>query len=425
MKAIVPHLVLAWLATGASGCDSELRECSPSEAQGSQVDACLRSVFKVDNVRYLEASGVVRRGERGVAGAVVRVEPFDLGAGLGPSVTTVTNEAGQYGPIAFVPYRYTLSVRLERDVIAVRDLAYRYFEATIEAEGTSDRPWSWPLDVRLTRPVAPDHALAFFVSGDGTWAVRGDVERGLFVEAREFTGKFTLHAIEYSRGTDLSSATAYGRIDGNGSASGSSFVTLDLVPLDPKSFGDVNLQPIVPPGFTTSEIEIIVAYSPTSYGRLTTLTAGVTKRFPFLPSTYHIAYRASARANDGATVNSGVVPFDPFAKDVRIALPSSVHAVVSPADGTMARPDASLVTSGNGVLEHVLDGEDRTIRIVGRGGAMALPDLSALGLDPPRGRYTWRVRSYPKVSFVENLSGPNGRRFQPVATSAPRTITFE
>jgi hypothetical protein len=425
MSSIFPPVVCAWLAIGAIGCDSELRECAPSNVPEGRVDACLRSVFKVDNVRYLEVSGVVRRGEGAVSGAVVRVEPFDPGAGLRPGAIAVTNEAGQYGPIPFAPYRYSVSARLDRDVIAIHDLGYRHFEPTIEADASFGRTWSWPLDVRLVRPIAPDHALAFFVSGDDTYGVRGDLDAGLTVAARDFTGRFTLHAIEYVRGSDLSSATAYGRVEGSGTASGPAFVPLDLVPLDPKSFADVNLRPIAPAGFTAGDIEIIVAYSLTSYGPLTTLVPGVTKRFPFLPSTYHIAYRAVARAPSGATTASGVAAFDPFAKDVRIELPKSVHEVVSPSDGSMSGSDGSLVVSGSGVLEHVLEGEGRTIRMIGRGGAMRLPDLAALGAEPPKGRYTWRVRSYPKVSFPENLSGANGRRFQPVATSAPRAITFE
>jgi hypothetical protein len=407
------------------GCDSELRECAPSDVAGARVDACLKSTFKIDQARYLEASGVVRRGESGVPGAVLRIEPFGSGATIGANA--VTNRAGEYGPIPFVPFRYDVMARVDRDVIAVHDLAFRYFEPTIETDAPSfTSAWSLPVRINLKQPLAEGRALTFFVSGDATYAVSGSVSAGLTIASKDFSAPFTLHAIEHAASGDLATATAYGRVEGRGAADAPAFVTLDLVPLDPKSFADVVLSPIAPAGFSPSEIDVIVAYSGTSYSRLTTLAPGVSKRVPFLPSVFYIAYRATGRSPDGATVVTNVVPFDPFAKDVRVELPSSRHVVVSPAPNALVSPSDPLVVNGTDILEHVLDGEGRTIRLLGRGGdPMQLPNFEALGATAPKGDYTWRVRSYPKAAFIENLSGPDARRFQPVATSAPRRIQFQ
>jgi len=419
------YVAAAVMALSEVGCDSELDTCAFGAPPGASRDVCLASTFQVDTPRYLEIAGVVRRGENGVPGAVLRVAPFVRGAGPTPSARVVANPAGEFGPIPFVPFRYELWARLDRDVVAVRDLGYRYFEPTLETEtATFDRAWSIPVQVTLSRPLAPQRTVTFFVSGERTYSVSGSLEQGLVVRARDFSAAFTLHAIEHEAGADLATATAYARVDGHGSANGRALVTMDLAPLDPKLTGEVTLQPVVPAGFRPGPVAIEVAYSATSRGPLTTVLPGVSKRVPFLPFVFTISYRATATADDGATLVGALTAFSPLAEKNEVVLLAGTHTVISPASGAVLSPSDPLVVSGSDVLEHVLDGEGRTIRILGRGGETTVPELEQLGLPAPKGEYVWRVRSYPKASFVESLNGPNGRTFQPVAISAPRRLTF-
>lgn len=417
------------LTMAVLGCDSsEFDGCSDAALEpGANVERCPRSIFGVrkDGERAFEVAGVVRRGENPVAGAVVHIAPSSP-ALPGAAVTTSTNEAGLFGLIPAVALRYDLITRMDRDVIAMHNLAYRNVQPTLEVDSAGpprfDRAFRVPVEVRLLRPVAPGRAIALFADGEHTLGVTGNVTDGVSILLDEYASAFKLHVVVYEAGSDLASATDYGAFEGFGTANDKIFAQVPLDALLPANYGEVTVQPVLPEGFTVTSITARVGYSRTSYAPLTTLEPGVKKRVAALPFAQYSSYRVVARRADGASITSGEIGFDLFARTPqKPELDVSIPAGLGPA---ILAPGDELAGDGKGVLEHVFEGEGRSLRVITTAGAFRLPDLTRLGLPAPFGPYTWRVRSYEDVPFAEYLGGIEPRRYRTVGISPARSIVF-
>ena len=66
-----------------------------------------------------------------------------------------------------------------------------------------------------------------------------------------------------------------------------------------------------------------------------------------------------------------------------------------------------------------------SIRVIVRQRDARLPDLAALGMPAMQGSYTWTARSYQGLRFVEELTGPDARRYHSAGTAAPRKLTIK
>lgn len=414
-------------------CDSRDHEqCSfvedPAVTSGARQGKCQPSVVNIDYKNWREVSGIVRRGESGVAGALVRVEPSEgfLGEAKARVSSTLTDAAGFFGPMPGAALRYDISFRADQDVLIYRGATTRFIQPAFDASGasssTSSRSWVGRLDVQLDAPLADSETITFFASGNAIDVV-GDLDRGISLIGSEYTFPATLHAVVHDKNGDLSTAKAYGKVDVVAKADSPALARLAFKSIEESKETKVTVA--APPGYTAQAAEILVGYSRTSYRVLTTIPIGVTKRLPVIPNHGYYAYRVRAFLPDGAVSDSGEKFFDLFSSENKIELPRAPVAE-KPTEGAVLASSDRLEARGQGIFEHILVPKKGggTIQLVTSGAEAALPDLTTLGASPPKGEYSWRVRCYPDVRFVDGLGGADARRFPAVGTSAPRSVVF-
>ncbi|HVH41493.1 MAG TPA: hypothetical protein VM925_04090 [Labilithrix sp.] len=412
------------------GCDSssEFEGCvnsdDPAAASGSREKQCPPSTFLTEDFRAREVTGVVRRGEGVVAGAFVRVDPWADLPNTHPSnvSSAVSDDVGVF-TLRLAPLRYDLSVRFDDNVLVFRGLGARYFDPSIE--GTSPLPgraWTGRVDVRLERPVADGHTLAFFASGDGVFGVTGDLETGLSVLVRSYTTPAKLHVVEYETTGGLEKATAYGKTEVIVDAGVVRLATFPLAPIT--TFAEPRFVATAPPGLAPATVDVIIGFTRTSDARLATLPIGVSRKLPIIPDAGYTC-RARGTGPDGAVSDTGETGFDVYRAETAIELPSPPVARW-PLDGETRGPAEMLAVDGEGVFEHILVPQTGgpSVRLMTSDPDVALPDVRSLGAAPAIGPYTWTVRAFPTAHFVEALSGVDSRRYRPVGISAPRTIVL-
>lgn len=411
-------------------CDSntEYANCvysdDPAPTSGARQGKCPPSVVKIDTDSWREVAGILRRGENGVAGAIVHVESSEgfVGEKNGVVAATVTDPAGFFGPLGHVSLRYDISFRAQDDVLVYRGVAGRYLQPSLETTSPGlTRSWIAPIHVQFDRPVPEDQALTFFATGTAV-DIAGDLERGLSLIGNDFTFPATIHAVLHDKKGDLTTATAYAKADVVANTRSLQLVRLRLEPI--KEFKETKITVAsMPQGFTPEGAEILVGYSRTSYRHFTTMPIGVTKKLPVLPDHTYYGYRVRASSPDGAISDSGERGFDVFSVDNKIELPAVPIAEQPAARASVALTDR-LEATGKGVFEHVLVSQSGrgTIHVVTSSQSTALPDLVALGAPPLKGAYSWTVRSYPDLLFVEAVGGVDARRFLATGTSSPRSL---
>lgn len=397
----------------------------PSPSSGAREGKCKPSVVAIPDGRWRDVVGIVRRGESGVAGAIVRIEPTEgfLGERGGRVASTMTDGAGFFGPLSSAALRYDISVRAGDDVLVYRGAAGRYLEPFFEASSsTPARSWLGRLDVQLEQPLPEGRAVTFFATGKAL-AVVGDLERGIGLVGSDYTFPATVHAVVYEKDGDLSTASAYGKVDVIANPDVPQLARLSFEPI--KEFRETKVTVSAPGGYTPRLAEVLVGYSRTSYAPLATIPIGVTRRLPVIPNHGYHAYRVRASLPDGAVSDSGEKFFDIFSSENKIELPLVPRADAPSAGASLASSDR-LEARGKGLLEHVLVPKRGagTIRVVTREPVASLPDVAELGASPPRGEYSWTVRSYPEIRFVDGFGGSDGARFFAVGISAPRSIVF-
>jgi hypothetical protein len=399
----------------------------PAATPGAREGTCLASVFTVPDGHFRDVAGVVWRGESAVAGAVVGVTPSDvfLGEQRARGGSAVTDPAGFFGPIAYAPLRYDITVRADADVLVYRGVATRYVQPSFESSTTTpDRSWQGRVVVQLDAPLPEHDAVTFFTSGDAI-DVTGDLERGVSLLGKAYSFPATVHAVVHDKGGDLSTAHAYGKVDVVVTAESPQLVRLAVEPI--KDFRETKVTVSAPPGYAPQHAEILIGYSRTSHRRLTTMPIGNTKRLPVIPNHGYYAYRVRATLPDGAVSDSGERFFDVFSSENKIELPA-VPVALRPADGAaLTLNDRLEANGGKGLYEHVLVPKKGagSIRIATSEPVASLPDLTALGAAPASGEYSWTVRSYPEIRFVDGFGGADGRRFLAMGVSAPRSVVFK
>ncbi len=425
-RALTP---LVFVASALSACESpQYPACSyaddPTLAVGTRTDACPASTFRNHDSRWPDVRGLVRQGDEGIPNAIVYIEPSGVSAYAGdPSIRTTTNDSGVYGPLFNVPFQYDMTVNVDRHVMVFRGLATPYFEPSLETDPSYPaRLYRARVSLQTEAPIPDDHALALFASGTDVIGVEGDLASGLFVLTKTYDAKATLHALEYVKGEELSSAVAYGQVEVATSAGMLRVASLELdgnlLTSEPK------FSVMAPDDFDGEiEIELLAAYTGTSFRRLTRARPGVPVKIPLFPAAYE--YRAWAIRKDGARSDSNRVSFDPSAPETKIELPAPPSVEV-PLDGASIEGTASFEATGEGVLEHLLvpEGRGPTVHVITTDRQTMLPSFEAVGANRPTGTWTWRIRSFPKLKSTRELGGSVSRRYVPFGTSAPRTITF-
>lgn len=416
------RLFLAALLLTACDRSSDFEACA-NEGQ------CTESVFKAEEPRWREVAGIVRRGDEGVAHALVRVEPSadfpasSAGAGAIP-LTALTDNVGFFGGLRNVGFRYDIGAKLDRDIVFYRGVLGRYIEPSVESdEQPFSRAWRARVSASLEAPLPPGQSLAFFASGDGVFGVTGDLQSGLSLIVRDFTMPATLHTVAYETAGGLEKATAYAKTSLIANVAKPQLVTIRLGPLP----AEVSPEFVVnaPSGFVPDgDVDVLIGFTRTSYARLATVPIGGTKSLPIIPDAGY-TYRTRAKRGD-ELADSGETGFDVY-KVTTVELPAPPIAV-APAEGetrgageflTAEAADPSEI--GSGVFEHVLQGPAATIRIITTQRDVALPDVRVFGVEPA-GTYTWTIRNFTTMRFVENISGMDGRRYKPFSVSKSRTI---
>lgn len=431
--ALLPLVVLV---ASFVACDSasENEGCvdpnDPSKP-GSNPANCPRSVFPAQDFRARDVAGVVRRGEDPVVGAGVRVTPA-IGSPASP-VDTNTDVAGFFRSGA-APSLYDLTFKLPNgangrdDLLVYRGVANRYLEPQLDLPTrTLGRSWIGKVDVRFDVPLPAGQAVLFLAGGDGVLGVTGDPSTGLAVHTASFTKKATLHAIAYDASVGPSSASAYGQAEVISDAGTVKVVTFHLDPIAGERRSPTFELESIPPGFVPQSIEIRISASRSSDAVLVSIPWGTPASIAPIPNML-FSHELRATRADGAVSDSGQTVFD-----VASTKPNRL-TLVAPPDVTGPEPGATIGAgemvraSGPGVIEHVFEPTTAgaaALNIVLRNGLETpIPDASAVGVSTLNGTYTWTVRSYPSLAFVEAVWGPDGRRYRPFAVSAPRTIVL-
>ncbi|MBX3228914.1 MAG: carboxypeptidase regulatory-like domain-containing protein [Labilithrix sp.] len=430
---------LLFVASFAIACDSasEHEGCiDPADRSkpGPDPSQCPRSTFPEQGFRALEVSGIVRRGEDPVAGAQVHVTPAPDTTTLAgsPPFDTTSDVAGFFRVASSVPKRYDLSFRLpggldgRDDVLVYRSVGGRYLEPHLDLPvRTLATAWVARVDVRLATPLAAGQALRFLAAGDGVVGVTGDAASGLFVHTTRYTATATLHAIAYDAARGLNSATAYAKVDVITDAANPKVLALHLEPLTGERPTPTFELEEAPPGFVPGDVVVRIGVGRTSDAVLVSIPWGTTTSLAPIPNQ-SFTYQLRATRADGAISDSGETGFDIGAlTKIKLVAPPEVTA---PADGATIGPGDLLGAGGPGVIEHVFEPASATgagMHIVQRlGPETPLPDPRPLGVSTLAGTYTWTVRSFPNLTWVENVWGPDGRRYRPFAISPPRTITI-
>lgn len=419
-------LLLLLFFTGVA-CDSagEGEGC----ADGSDPSACLRSSFAAQDSRAREVSGIVRRGEDGVEGAFVRIDPSAASLGTTFSATTSTDAVGFYrvpGPVgSFFDLGFALpgGPGGRTDVLVFRDVSYRYMEPQLDPP-TSSLPRSWlgHVLVTLDAPLPAGHKVLFLASGDGVYGVTGDLAAGIDVHTARYSQSANIRAIEYDEAKGLISASAYGKADVVSDAGRSTTLMLHL---DPITLSQTPVFTIdLPPGFVPGDVQIRFGSSRTSDAFLTSIPWGQSAALPIVPDQGY-TYRLRATRADGAVSDSGEQAFAVSAPAL-ISLPAPPEPVTPDAEASVGAGDP-LAASGTGILEHVLEPEAAGapgIRVVGTSAVTTIPDLASLAVSGGTGRYVWTVRRFSTLTTVEGIWGADARRSRPVAISAPRRLVL-
>lgn len=394
---------------------------------GVDPSECPRSLFPAQQAWMQNVAGLLRRGEDGVAGALVRVTSAE-GSSTNFTAGTSTDEVGAYRVLDWVPSVYDLSFVIPNgpdrrsDVFVLRGVSYRYLEPQLDVAGRSlPRSWIGHVQVQLDAPLAEGHSVLFLAAGDGVYGVTGDLQKGLDVHTAKYEQRATIRAVEYDAAKGLISASAYGKADVISDAGTASSVTLHLEPITANVTPEFSID--LPPGFVPGAVEIRVASSRTSDALLASIPWGQSMTLPLVPDQGYTYHLRATRA-DGAVSDSGEVYFDP-AKPALVSLPAPPEPL-APEDGaTFGAGDPISSRSDRGILENVFEPQTAgapALRVVTTKLDTTLPDLHALNVEKGVGSYTWTVRRYSTMTVVENVWGADARRYRPVAISAPRTL---
>jgi hypothetical protein len=424
---LVRTLALSVLVVVLAGCDhgDAFDDCTSSpDTPGARVDACPWSQFPDEDFRARELTGRVRNGDALVPNALVRIDnaSYRPTASLLP-ITVLTDSVGFFSGIRTVPLIYDISARFDSNVIVYRNAAARYFEPAIEASTRSfGRAFTSRVQVTLEHPLDPTHSVAFFASGDNVLSVSGDVAHGLSILTSTYTATATLHAVEYVTAGGLETAMAYATDDVDVEPGVEDVAKLTFAPIT--VFAAPRFTASAPPGFVASTVDVVIGFTQTSDGRLISVPMGEAKQFPVIPKANY-TYHSIATRSDGALSDSGEVTFNVHQPETQIEFAEAPTAEAPAASATIGAGDL-LVASGEGVLEHVLVSKSGgpTVRVVTTQAETKLPDVVSLGAPPAVGDYEWTVRSYPTARYVEELSGPNARRYRPMGASPPRPLVL-
>jgi hypothetical protein len=416
-------LIFLVLGAAVSACNSshEFDGCDYAENPTgvSRVDKCPKSIFEPGTIPWRDINGVIWQGDNGVAGAVIAVDTR-----TGAPAQTISSANGYFGPIKDVAVNYDLTARVGKDVIAIRGMTTRYPAPSLDLPAHAPAAaWVKRINLQLAAPLPEGHAVAFFVTGGNSYGAVGDLEHGVSIVDKDYAGGVTIHAVEYEKGKDLSTASAYGKADAFVSAATPQLVSLRLDPIT--SFPETLVTASLPPGMSADTAEITINYSRSSSAVLTTMKLGEKRKLPLIPNVGSYAYRIRASSPDGATSDSGQQFLNVYAPETKAELVAP-PVVDSPADGASMAVTDPLGAHAPGILEHVLvaEGGSPSIHVVAMNQSVRLPSFAAVGADVPHGKYTWVVRSFPKLDAVDQVGGQDARRYDPIGISAPRTIVF-
>lgn len=400
----------------AAACDSR------ADLEGSSNSPFLK---EADNERGL--GGRVYVGTEDAASVAVRMEPsalyandVRLAATKDPSWSTFTSPNGGY-QFLNAPLRYDLTFARGTEVIAFRELAFRYVELSI---GETSTPRAFRAKTRLVPQPAPKpgHAIAYFAKGTDVTAFRADPSRAEGeIEFRQFTTTATVFAVEYDAAKGIGFASSWGGIDLSLSANAVVDANVGLVPLNdpPKTF---TVETEAPPGFTVDSVEVVVDFGvPQSAEVVAKVKSGATVTYNPIPFSRPLA-RARATRGDGAVSTSLATFVDPTPGRLLLKLPDAPSIVETPASA-----GGTVRASGKGVHEHILvpaSGTGTSLRIVLAEGSSVLPDVTRLGLPAPSGRYLWTVARWSDLDVPDQLAGREVRQILANARTAPREIVF-
>lgn len=439
-------LLLALAGCDRSGSVDECRAASKLSTPGASAGLCPESVFEIKDTTYRHLTGKLYAGENVVPDAIVRMEPSAGWRGdLATSATVTTDLGGAYAMRVEAPLHYDLTTVVGGSVLAARSLRFRYFEPTVDvpfpafSQGAPfdlsakvDTAFRSHLDVIVETPLAGGQKLAFFAAGANAISVHGDVEQGLTLVGTSFQTAATIYAVAYDGAGDLATATSFARADVQATSGQKELVRLAFAPITRSQ--DITLDAKLPTGFAVSSVDLIVSFSRTSRGYLTTLVPGVKKRVPNFVDVEgeYIAYRVLARAEDGRQLDSGIVGFAGPSNEGDVPLTADLSTLAAPVQlapitNTVIGVEATLEASGTGTLEHTLTpdgGTGPTLHIITAPGTTSLPSFAALGVVPPTGAYVWTIKAYPRSTTTEQLGGRDGRRYQPTVSAPARSIVF-
>lgn len=423
------------------GCDSssDFEDCTyaddPSVAAGSRSKACPDSTFPAEDIHSREVSGVVWRGPDPVPGAIVRIEPWlELTTTRSaPVITAVTDNVGAFTNLRPTALRYDITAKIgtalneaNSDVVVVRGVAARHVEPSLEIATTKlPNAWTSHVDATFDSPIPEGHAVAFFANGDSVLSAVGQMtttgDASISLVSRKFTGTGTIHAVEYIKDKGLESAVRYGSADVLYTAGSPRLASLAMTPITRTA--TTTLVVTVPPGFSPPKtVDVIAGYAGSSAAVLTRIEPNVPKTLPLLPNAIY-TYHGHITAPDGSESDTGEMTLDAFAVNTA-QFPAPPVLATTP---SITRTDPLLAT-GAGVIEHVLVPDSTpssTIRVIVRQRDARLPDLAALGMPAMQGSYTWTARSYQGLRFVEELTGPDARRYHSAGTAAPRKLMIK
>jgi hypothetical protein len=408
------------------GCDKSdaFPDCTvPSDPSATRrIDACPSSFFDTTTIpAWRDVSGQVWRGEIGVEGAVVRVSPVVAPAPA--ALVATTGPEGFFGPVHDVDLRYDVTVRAAPDILRLQGLTLRNVAPAFDGPHDRAAGYSKILLPQIDPPVAADHTIAFYATGTTAFGIAGDLEHGLTLVDSAYEASATIHAVEYVRGKDFLSATAYGNAQIVATAAAPELVSIHLAPVT--TYIEHTLD-VTPPGGSKTSAELLLVFSRSSLARSANAPLGTKIQLPILPgSTAGFAYHIVATAPDGTVLDSAekFISSDPV-ENVSL---SKAPELVAPADGASIDATATLSVSGSGLFVHAFrpsDGSAGTIRVVTSNATTTLPDFAAVGAAPPKGAYVWTVRAFPGLTFPENFTGIDAGRYDASATSKPRTVVL-
>lgn len=443
---------------GAAGCEHpSYEECTytddPASTSGARRDKCAPSQFVITTTDWRDVAGQVLRGENGVNSAVIRVEPTDEYASetKGGLRTILTTDAGGFfGPIRNVSLRYNASFRDGSDILLYRGVSGRYMFPSFDPKPGAARfakAYSAGFAPVLTGPLLGDSqtlpankALTFFATGEKAYDIIGSYADGsLKILGSEYSYPATIHALLHDAGGDLTTATAYAKVDLRVVANTTASVNLVFAPIPEIKETKAVLSATSSPLYIPGSIELTVGYSRTSSRKVGVVEMNKMTRIPAFPNHVYVTYRARVEASDGSVSDSGEMGFNIFQEENAIALPPA-PVILEPANGSTVQPNdrrTTLLASGSkgGLYEHILvpmtspsltgqTTETGSVRIFTSSPTTPVPDLHALGATPTTGEYTWSVRAYPAIRVPEALGGFDGRRFLAFGVSSPRTLRF-